>query len=174
MEAQSTSSDVGEQRSHPWYVAHTRPRCEKKLVAWCDREGYACELPTYASVRKYRGKEVTFHKPLFPGYVFLRLPVEGKRLVMQSDYAANLLTPPDQTEFEAQLGGILQALETMEDVWLVPNIGVGTRVLIQRGPLAGIEAWVEKRHGPATALLRLDFIGQAAAVNVSVEDLELV
>jgi hypothetical protein len=33
---------------------------------------------------------------------------------------------------------------------------------------------VEDRHGPATALLRLDFIGQAAAVNVSVEDLELV
>ena len=98
-------------QSHPWYVAHTRPRCEKKLVAWCGREDHACEL---------------------------------------------------------------QALETMEDVWLVPNIGVGTRVLIQRGPLAGLEAWVEERHGPTTALLRLDFIGQAAAVNVSVEDLELV
>ncbi|MGY8651607.1 MAG: transcription termination/antitermination protein NusG, partial [Verrucomicrobiia bacterium] len=66
-----------EAQPHPWYVAHTRPRCEKKLVAWCGREGHACELPTYASVRKYRGKEVTFHKPLFPGYVFLRLPIQG-------------------------------------------------------------------------------------------------
>jgi transcription antitermination factor NusG len=173
-EMQSTPSDAGEQQSHPWYVAHTRPRCEKKLVAWCGRAEHASELPTYASVRKYRGKEVTFHKPLFPGYVFLRLPIQGKREVMQSDYVANLLAPPDQAEFEAQLADILQALETMEDVWLVPNIGVGTRVLIQRGPLAGLEAWVEDRHGPATALLRLDFIGQAAAVKVSVEDLELV
>ncbi len=103
-EMQSTPSDAGEQQPHPWYVAHTRPRCEKKLVAWCGREGHACELPTYASVRKYRGKEVTFHKPLFPGYVFLRLPIQGKREVMQSDYVANLLVPPDQEEFEAQLG----------------------------------------------------------------------
>ena len=166
--------DSSETQSHPWYVAHTKPRCEKRLVAWCGREGHSCELPTYASVRKYRGKEVTFHKPLFPGYVFLRLPIQGKRSVMQSDYVANLLEPPDQQEFEAQLTGILRALETMEDVWLVPNIGVGTRVLIRRGPLAGNEAWVEDRHGPSTALLRLDFIGQAAAVNVSVEDLELV
>ncbi len=158
----------------PWFVAHVRPRCEKKLVAWCRREGYASQLPTYASVRKYRGKEVTFHKPLFPGYVFLRLSVPGKRAVKQSNYVANLLEPPDQPEFEAQLADILRALETMEDVWLVPNIGPGTQVLIQRGPLAGIEAWVEERHGPSTALLRLDFIGQAAAVEVSVEDLELV
>ena len=94
--------------------------------------------------------------------------------MLQSDYLANLLEPPDQAEFEAQLGSILSALETMEEIWLVPNIGPGTRVLIQRGPLAGIEAWVEARHGPGTALLRLDFIGQAAAVKVPVEDLELV
>ena len=94
--------------------------------------------------------------------------------MLQSDYLANLLEPPDQAEFEAQLGSILSALETMEEIWLVPNIGPGTRVLIRRGPLAGIEAWVEARHGPGTALLRLAFIGQAAAVKVPVEDLELV
>lgn len=102
-EMQSTPSDAGEQQSHPWYVAHTRPRCEKKLVAWCGRAEHASELPTYVSVRKYRGKEATFHKPLFPGYVFLRLSIQGKREVMQSDYVANLLVPPDQVEFEAQL-----------------------------------------------------------------------
>ena len=34
--------------------------------------------------------------------------------------------------------------------------------------------WVEDREGPREVLLRLDFIGQAAAVAVAVEDLELV
>jgi transcription antitermination factor NusG len=156
-----------------WFAAHTKPRCEKKLVAWCQLEELGCQLPTYSSVRKYRGKEVTFHKPLFPGYVFLKISRLLRRKVLQSDYLANLLEPPDQAEFEEQLGSILSALETMEEIWLVPNIGPGTRVLIQRGPLAGVEAWVEERHGSGTALLRLDFIGQAAAVKVPVEDLEL-
>ena len=62
----------------------------------------------------------------------------------------------------------------METIRLVPNIGPGTQVLIRRGPLKGIEAWVEDREGPREVLLRLDFIGQAAAVAVAVEDLELV
>src|SRR5262245_31126833 len=55
-----------------WFVAHTRPRCEKKLVEYCTREGFSSTLPTFRSVHKYRGKTAVFHKPLFPGYLFLR------------------------------------------------------------------------------------------------------
>src|SRR5204863_4059036 len=39
-----------------WYVAHTRPRCEKKLAEYCQREGFAVTLPCYRTVHKYRGK----------------------------------------------------------------------------------------------------------------------
>ena len=157
-----------------WYVAHTRPRCEKKLRQWCQREDFMSHLPTFMSVRKYSRKEVTFHKPLFPGYLFLSLSPQNARKVVQSDYVANLLKPPDQQEFETQLHDILRAVETMEEIWLGPTISPGTRVFIKKGPLAGMEAWVEKRSGPGTALLRLDFIGQAAAIGVSVEDLGLL
>ena len=41
-----------------WFVAHTRPRCEKKLVQYCEREGFSTTLPCYRSVKKYRGKKV--------------------------------------------------------------------------------------------------------------------
>lgn len=87
---------------------------------------------------------------------------------------ANLLEPPNQAEFEAQLTDILLAVETMEVIRILPNISTGKNVLIRRGPLAGIEAWVEGREGARDVLLRLDFIGQAAAVAVAAEDLELV
>jgi len=42
------------------------------------------------------------------------------------------------------------------------------------GPLRGIEGWVEARYGMTTVLLRLDFIGQAAAVKLAADDLELI
>ena len=158
----------------PWNAAHTKPRCEKKFHHWCEVEGLECELPTYTSLRKYRGKEVTFYKPLFPGYVFLRVPPMNGHKVYASGYVANLLKPPDQEEFESQLASVLLALETMAEIRLVPNIGPGTRVLIRNGPLAGIEGWVENREGPSEVLLRLDFIGQAAAVRVTAEDLEVI
>lgn len=157
-----------------WFVAHTRPRSEKKLVEHCGRFGIATTLPCYKSVRRYRGKTVVFEKPLFPGYVFLQaLPAERGQ-VYQSDHVANLLEVHDQNLFAHQLSDILRALETGVEIILVPEIGKGSRVQIKYGPLAGMEGWVEERYGTETVLLRLDFIGQAAAVKVSATDLLII
>ena len=155
-----------------WLVAHTRPRCEKKVVRYCEDLGVATTLPVYRSVKKYRGKSVTFEKPLFPGYVFLQAPRELRGKIRQSDYVANLLEVHDQAEFERQLRDILHALETGLEIVLAPEIGQGSRVNIKHGALAGMEGWVEARHGFDTVLLRLNFIGQAAAVKVKAGDLE--
>lgn len=157
-----------------WFVAHTRPRREKKLQEYCEREGLLVTLPCYRTVHKYRGKIVAFRKPLFPGYVFLQLRPEQRQKVYQSDHVANLLTVHDQALFARQLGEILKALETELEIRLAPHIGPGSRVLIKSGPLRGLEGWVEQRYGMTTVLLRLDFIGQAAAVKLQADDLELV
>lgn len=157
-----------------WYVAHTRPRCEKKLAAHCERAGIAVTLPCYRTVHKYRGKTAVFHKPLFPGYVFLRLSALQRPKVQQSHYVSNLLDVPDQAVFAQQLGDILRALETELEVRLAPRISAGSRVRIKSGPLRGLEGWVEERSGVTLVLLRLDFIGQAAAVKVEAGELEIV
>jgi transcriptional antiterminator RfaH len=158
----------------PWFVAHTRPRREKKLAEYCEREGMAATVPCYRSVKKYRGKTAVFYKPLFPNYVFLRLLPEQKQRVYQSDHVANLLEVVDQQLFEEQLGDILSALDTELEIFLAPQITAGTRVKIKSGPLRGVEGIVEQRSGMTLVLLRLDFIGQAAAVKVDASELELV
>ena len=157
-----------------WYVAHTRPRREKKLAEFCLREGFEVTLPLYKSVKKYRGKTVVFEKPLFPNYVFLKLLQPQRQKVYQSDHVANLLEVPDQREFTEQLGDILLALETELDVRLAPQITAGVQVRIKSGPLRGLDGWVENRTGMTEVLLRLDFIQQAAAVRQNAEDLELI
>lgn len=157
-----------------WVVAHAKPRREKKIVAHCQRHGIAATLPCYSSAHKYRGKTVVFQKPLFPGYVFLRLEARQKDLVHQSDHVANLLEVFDQETFERQLRDILLALEAKVGVRLAPAIGEGMRVRITAGPLRGIEGWVEQRYGMSTVLLRLDFINQAAAVKLEADALEVI
>jgi transcription antitermination factor NusG len=157
-----------------WFVAHTKPRCEKKLVRYSQREGMAATLPRYRAAHKYRGKTVVFEKPLFPGYVFLEISQDQRGKVCQSDCLARLLEVIDQGQFRRQLTEILGALEAGLEIRLAPRIGEGMRVKIQSGPLRGIEGWVEKRYGMSTVLLRLDFIGQAAAVKMEATDLELI
>ena len=140
----------------------------------CEREGIATTLPLYKAVHKYRGKTVVFEKPLFPGYVVLQAARGEQQKVYKSDYVANLLEVFDQATFSKQLNEILLALDSGLEIQLAPQIGEGQRVLIKAGPLRGLEGWVEKRYGPATVLLRLDFIGQAAAVKVEANELELI
>ncbi len=156
-----------------WVVAHTRPRCEKKLAGYCKRFEFKHELPCYKSIREYRGKTLTFLKPLFPGYVFIKAEEGQKRLLHQSDFIANLLTVNDQALFNRQLEEIRTALETDYEIQLAPAIGKGSQVRIKRGSLQGLDGWVEERYGMSTVLLRLDFIGQAAAITVNAEDLDL-
>jgi transcriptional antiterminator RfaH len=158
-----------------WVVAHSRPRCEKKIAAFCGREGIAHTLPLYRSVKKYRGKTLVFFKPFFPGYIFIRVAPESpaRRRLSQNDYVANLLDPPDQAEFDAQLASIVLALESEHEVRLAPHITEGQRVTIKSGPLRGLEGVVFRRNGVFNVVLRLDFIAQSAAVTVSADELEL-
>jgi transcriptional antiterminator RfaH len=157
-----------------WYVAHTRPRREKKLLQYCERETLAARLLCYSSAHKYRGKTVVFKKPLFPGYVFIHIPAAQRGLLLQSDHLANLLEVSDQALFIRQLDEVSRALDTDLEIRLAPTIGEGMRVKIKSGPLRGVEGWVEKRHGMNTVLLRLDFISQAAAVKLDASQLELI
>ena len=169
---ESVMADAAESSSTIWFVAHTRPRCEKKVVQYCADFEFQTTLPCYKSARKYRGKTVTFEKPLFSGYGFFKAPREMRGKIFQSDYVANLLEVHDQPLFEQQLHDILRALETGLEIVLAPEIGKGSRVNIRTGALAGMEGWVEERYGFDTVLLRLNFIGQAAAVKVNAADLE--
>lgn len=155
-----------------WFVAHTRPRSEKRVVKFCQRQGITATLLCYDSEHRYRRKTVVFRKPLFPGYVFLQLEFHEKDSVRQNDHVVNLLEVPDQDTFRRQLDDVLLALNSHLQVCLAPSIGEGTRVRIKGGPLCGLEGWVERRYGFSRVLLRLDFIKQAAAVEVGAELLE--
>ena len=156
-----------------WFVAHTRPRAEKKLSTFCVEQSIEHHLPLYRSVRKYRGKKVVFLKPLFPGYVFLRMPRTDRPRVLQNRHVANLLDVPDAAEFEQQLRDILAAVDSGLEVDVAPEIRAGVRVRIRSGPLRGMEAFVESRDRLTEVHLRLDFISQAAVVRVDATELEL-
>jgi len=157
-----------------WYVAHTRPRCEKKLGRFCEREGIEHDLPTYKSVRKYARKKVVFEKPLFPGYVFVFMGKNRRRDLLQSDYLANLLEVDNQDLFVRQMADIQKALAAEVEIQLAPTIVRGAQVRVKYGPMAGVEGWVTARQGMTTVLLEVTFIGQAAADKLEAEDLELI
>ena len=157
----------------PWFVAYTRPRCEKKLARYCEQAGFSVTLPCLRSVRQYRRKKVEFNKPLFPGYVFFRCAPWLTRVVQQNQYVARVLYVPDQRTFEVQLEQIMCALQSGLLVVRDIRVDIGTLARIKAGPLVGISGKVVKIVHQAAVVLSLNFIGQGAAVLVDIADLEI-
>ena len=55
VKAEESKSDREE-----WFVAHVKPRCEKKLVEYGEVYGFKSTLPTYKSVKNIQVKRLFF------------------------------------------------------------------------------------------------------------------
>jgi hypothetical protein len=86
-----------------WVVAHTRPRCEKRVAEFCRLQGLSAYIPLRSKTHSYGGRRRTFSSPLFPGYVFCVTDPRQKTLLRQSRHTANLLDVLDQAGLVRQL-----------------------------------------------------------------------
>jgi transcription antitermination factor NusG len=157
-----------------WFIAYTLPRCEKKVAQYCRREGLTAVLPCCRTVHHYPGKTAVFQKPLFPGYVFLKIMQQQRAQTLRCPHLTDLLEVNDQGLFAREMETVLRAIGADLEIYLAPTTGEGKKTRVKSGPLAGIEGWVEPRHGADNLLITLNFTGQAAAVKLDPADLETV
>ena len=66
-----------------WYAAHTRANHEKRVAEQLGRRAVEHFLPLYQSVRKWADRQKRLEVPLFPGYIFVRLPLQERLRVLE-------------------------------------------------------------------------------------------
>jgi transcriptional antiterminator RfaH len=59
-----------------WYVAQTQAHSEERARLNLERQGFEAYLPCYQRERRHARRRDVVRKPLFPGYVFVRLDLE--------------------------------------------------------------------------------------------------
>ena len=137
---------------HPWYAIRVRSKFERVASASLSGKGYEEFLPLYHSVRPWSDRSKKLELPLFPGYLFCRFDVEGRLLpILTTPGVVSIVgagrTPlsiPDREieDLQTIIRSRLQA-----EPW--PHLAAGARVMVETGPLAGIEGItlnVNKRH----------------------------
>jgi transcription antitermination factor NusG len=163
-----------EQADTPWIVVHTKPRCEKKFAALLQREGFPHELPLVQSIRKYQTQTKKFTKPLFPGYVFARVPSGSTNRLYQQDLVVRLIAIENQKLFTSQLAVVQAMLAAGFDLRLTPLLQKGARVKIVGGPLHGTYGLVDDPHNPKGVVIAIDVLQQGVLVKIPPENLEVV
>jgi transcription antitermination factor NusG len=155
-----------------WYAAHTHANHEKRVAEQLGRRDVEHFLPLYQSVRKWSDRRKRLEIPLFPGYIFVRLPYRERLRVLEIPSVArlvgfnNLPTPLPDAEMEALRNGLTGPLHAVPH----PYLKAGRRVCIIRGPLEGCQGIFLRTKGNSRVVLSIDLIMRSVAVDINAED----
>lgn len=157
-----------------WFVCHTKPRCEKKFADLADREEFAHYLPLVKSVRQYDGQRKTFTKPLFPGYVFVRLEPARKTRIYQQDLLVRALPIGNEALFLRQIEDVKAICASGLEAAVHPLMHKGRHVKVVGGPLHGLEGYVDDPANPRGIVVSVDVLQQGLLVRLPLEHLQLL
>src|SRR5271165_4092371 len=122
-----------------WYVAQTCSRHEKRIAAQFDLRGLEYFLPLYETVSRWKDRHVRLQMPLFPGYLFVRVPLQGRSRALQVPSVVRLVgfggfpVPIPDDEMKTLRSGLTNLLRAEPH----PYLTVGRHVRIKSGPLTG-------------------------------------
>jgi len=157
-----------------WWVCHTKPRCEKKFAALLSAERMAHYLPTVINVRTYGNRTRTSELPLFPSYVFARVPSERKARIYQQDLLVRAIEPPDEPTLLRQLTDVQRVVSSGLETVLKPLYRRGAIVLVTGGPLKGLEGIIDDPDNPSGIIVEVDVLRQGLHVALPMSDLKLL
>ncbi len=157
-----------------WFVCHTKPRCEKKFDDLVARESFAHYLPLIQSVRRYGTQKKVFTKPLFPGYVFVRIEPEKKTRIYQQDLLVRAMLVDNETVFLRQLEDVKTVCASGLEAMVHPLMRKGTLVKVTGGPLKGLEGYVDDPANPQGIVVSVDVLQQGLLVRLPLESLQIL
>ncbi len=159
-----------------WYALYTAPRHEKFVADQIDRQGIACFLPLYRSVRRWKDRRKELAMVLFPGYVFVRMALQNRVRVLQLPGAVRLVgfngqpaaLPPEEIE------DLRTRLSGSTNIEPHPYLSAGRRVRVRSGPLRGLEGIIVRTKERCRIVLTIHLIMRSVAVEVDEGDVEFI
>jgi transcription antitermination factor NusG len=153
-----------------WYAIRTRGRSERTVDAQLRALGLQTFLPLYSEVRRWSDRRREIHRPLFPGYTFLRAAIsaEIKSLVLRSAGVADFVHAMGKplAIVDREIAGI-QAL-IAEKIPFSPNtfVNIGTRVQVRGGALDGLVGILVGRNSDCSLVISVELIQRSVALRV--------
>jgi len=154
--------------AYQWFAVRVRSNQERIAIAHLEQRGYERFAPSYKSERRWSDRTKEIDQYLFPGYVFCRFD-PGERL--------GVLTAPGVVDLVG-FGKIPEPISDLEiervrrmidsGVLVAPHpfLNVGQTVLIERGPLTGVEGILVELKGKRRLVVSINLLQRSVSAEI--------
>ncbi len=158
-----------------WYAAYTLPRHEKAVAEQLRLKAVETYLPLFEKATRWKDRVARVQLPLFPGYVFVRMPLREKVQVLSISSVLRLVGFSGHPEPLPE--GEIEKLRTFLSVRRAepfPYLRKGNRVRVVSGPLQNVEGVIVRKKSGMRIVVAVDSIQRSIAVELEAADLRSV
>jgi transcription antitermination factor NusG len=152
----------------PWFALRIRSKHERVASEHLRHRGYEEFSPTYKAETQWSDRKKVADRFLFPGYVFCRLDPNHRLPVLTIPGVVGIVgfgqgaSPIPDSEIERIR--TMTASGLLVTPW--PFLQVGQWVILERGPLAGLEGILEEVKGEARLVVSIELLQRSVSTEI--------
>jgi transcription termination/antitermination protein NusG len=155
----------------PWYALTVKHQHELAARSALELRGFEALAPTYRARRRWSDRVKEIDVPLFTGYVFCRFAFTERVMVMDVPGIARVVefggAPAEVSDTE--IAAIRIVMDSKLPVRPWPYLKPGDRVLVQRGPLRGVEGTLLEERNRLQLVIGIEMLQRSLAVEVEAD-----
>jgi transcription antitermination factor NusG len=159
-----------------WFAAYTFSCQEKRVAQHLSARCIEYFLPVHGKVKLWKnGLRMLVEKPLFPGYVFVKIDCKDRVRVLELPGVHSIVGAGRQP-----ISLPYEEIETLRREMHLLNVKphpvpkFGEKAIIRTGPLEGMTGIVCRQKNTTRVILTLDLIMRSISVEVDAAHLEVV
>ena len=160
-----------------WLPVHTKPRCEKKFLLFCNKYNVQAYLPLKIKLRSKGRGTVRSELPMFPGYAFACMSEQEKVTLARTNHIVNYISHTKEQELrlcqDLESILILEQMQETEELFVSPEIQKGHEVIVSAGPLRGLTGIVKRRKSAHRIVVNVEMISHSVVMELDVADVDL-
>ncbi len=154
--------------TYPWFALRVRSKHERIAALHLRERGYEEFSPSYKAVTQWSDRRKTIDRFLFPGYVFCRFNPQDRLPVLTTPGVVDLIGfgdgPAPIPDHEIEQVRTMVRSGLLVTPW--PFLEVGQTVLLERGPLAGLEGILEEVKGKLRVVVSIRLLQRSVSTEV--------
>ncbi|MBT3209223.1 MAG: UpxY family transcription antiterminator [Bacteroidetes bacterium] len=161
-------------REYNWHAIYTKARSEKKAFEALTEDGIDTFLPLSKTLQQWKDRKKWVELPLFSSYIFVKVSNKEYYEALQNPYSVCYVTLEGKAVNvpDSDIESIKFLIEKNYKIDVTSeNFGIGEKVMVKQGQLAGMHGELLELRGKHKVLLRIDAIGQSLVFDVPIAHL---